>query len=164
MCLIDGQLGWPSTHYTRDAWARKSNLVKMRVAHTVKIIIRSSHNFAYLTTGELLWQGNRSFIWIESYSDNQNKEGLWKFSIIVTYIRCVKWALVASLKSCGQGGYKQNTHILAKNCTRPVTWCPDCRYIDMVAEIHEIPGCTRIPLCSKSTWSLDVYNANNVHI
>ena len=43
---------FPGIHFTNGLWAYKPNLLKFCMALTQKLIIRSDHNFAHVTTAE----------------------------------------------------------------------------------------------------------------
>ena len=45
----------PGSHFTKGSWAHNPNLVRILVAITRKIMIRSGHNSAHVTTAELSW-------------------------------------------------------------------------------------------------------------
>ena len=56
MLVITGQwLKWLPNHFTNRLWIYNLNIIKIHVALTWKIMIKSCHNFAHVTTAELSW-------------------------------------------------------------------------------------------------------------
>ena len=155
MCLIYGQLGWPSTHY-KGLMSLQVKSCENLCCPQIKSQFCICHNSGAVVAREYVDR-------VDDYSDNHNKESLWKIWII---IRCSLCVLVPSclFGFLRAGRLQRKTYIFWQIIGSMVAWSPDCTYIDMVVETHRIPGCTRIPLCSKLTWSLYVYNATNIHL
>ena len=77
-CLIMIQLYCvPETHLTRSLWAHNPNLIKLHVDITWKILTRSGHNFAHVTTAELSWHVQSGEL-IRSIMLNLEQKEFWQ--------------------------------------------------------------------------------------